>query len=297
MDDGSAIRLTHSAFRYDGDEDYAAFLIPFICGALEGGEYVAVATTPGRTALLRWRLGPDATRVRFLDPAGWYARPVRAISVWAHLLRTHPGAHLINDNPDGADAWTRCDSALNAALAGLAGHVLCPHDRDHAATARRTHRVLHDDGWHVSDEYVEPEQLLTALPEPPYPVTGDPVLSLPVEDTVADLRSLVRGTANAEGWLDPDGVDALVLAVSELTTNAIRYGGVSRELRLWLMPDAVVGEVTDDGSDPPGPLAGYLPPTPGEIGGMGMWLVSQGCDAFTIRGVAGRTHARFAIRR
>lgn len=297
MDDGSTTRLTHSAYLYDGDDDYAAFLIPFICSALDGGEYVAVATTPGRTALIRRRLGPDATRVRFLDPAEWYVRPVRAISVWAHLLRTHPGAHLINENPDPADGWTRCDSALNTALADFAGHVLCPHSRDDEAMARRTHRVLHDDGWHVSDEYVEPEKLLTLLPEAPYPVTGDPRLSVPVEDTVAELRSLVRGTASGEGWLGPDGVDALVLAVSELTTNAIRYGGVHRELRLWLKPDAVVGEVTDDGPDPPGPLAGYLPPTPGEIGGMGMWLVAQVCDAFTMRGVDGQTRARFAILR
>jgi anti-sigma regulatory factor (Ser/Thr protein kinase) len=55
--------------------------------------------------------------------------------------------------------------------------------------------------------------------------------------------------------------------------------------------------VTDDGSRPPGPLAGYLPPTPGEVGGMGLWLVGQICDALSVQTSDGVTHARFALRR
>ena len=85
--------------------------------------------------------------------------------------------------------------------------------------------------------------------------------------------------------------------MSELATNGIRYGGGHRELRIGLTPDAGVGEVTDDGPDPPGPLAGYLPPIPGEAGGMGLWLVGQVCDALSVHTGNGVTHARFALRR
>jgi anti-sigma regulatory factor (Ser/Thr protein kinase) len=139
--------------------------------------------------------------------------------------------------------------------------------------------------------------LLAELPEQPYPVDGEPVFAVPVKDTVADLRAEVRARARAEGWLPPDRVENLLLALSEVATNGIRHGGEQRELRIWLTDDAVVCEVTDNGPVPPGPLAGYLPPRSGVIGGMGLWLVQQLADAMAIRSVDGLTRARFALRR
>jgi hypothetical protein len=44
-------------------------------------------------------------------------------------------------------------------------------------------------------------------------------------------------------------------------------------------------------------LAGYLPPPPGAVGGMGLWLVHQVCDALAIQASGGLTRARFALRR
>jgi anti-sigma regulatory factor (Ser/Thr protein kinase) len=89
----------------------------------------------------------------------------------------------------------------------------------------------------------------------------------------------------------------LLLALSELATNGIRHGGRQRALRVWVRPEAVVCEVTDDGAEPPDPLAGYLPPAPGVIGGMGLWLVHQVCDAFSVHSRDGVTRARFALLR
>jgi hypothetical protein len=224
-DGGSATSPTHSAFLYDGARDYAAFLVPFICAALERGEFVAVATASRRIGLLRRALGPDAPRVHFLADTDWYVRPARTIAGWAHLLRTHPGAHLINEIPDPTDAWIRYESALTAALAGQdAGHVLCPHPRDQERTARRTHHIVYDHGWHHSDDFVPPERLLPTLPEPEYPIAGPPVVAVPVNDTVADLRALVRTRATEEGWLAPERVETLVLTLSELATNGPLVG-------------------------------------------------------------------------
>jgi anti-sigma regulatory factor (Ser/Thr protein kinase) len=124
-----------------------------------------------------------------------------------------------------------------------------------------------------------------------------PVIAVSVKDTVSDLRAQVQARATAEGWLSPERVENLLLAVSEVATNGIRHGGEQRELQVWLTDDAVVCEVTDNGPVPPGPLAGYLPPRAGVIGGMGLWLVQQLCDAMAIRTVNGLTHARFAVRR
>ncbi|WP_158647528.1 sensor histidine kinase [Actinoplanes sp. ATCC 53533] len=302
-------RFTHSAFRYDSDTAYGTTLAAFVRDGLARDEAVAVVANPRHTGLLRDALAGDAAEVRFLPAEEWYVRPVRTIAGWSQLLRAaaasgRPGMRLIGHTPlaYGAQTWVRFESALNSSLAGLAGHLLCPYDRatlpaEAMLTAARTHPRLHDGGWRDSAAYEAPERLLAELPEPPYPVSGEPVIAVPVRDTVADLRTQVRARAAAEGWLPPDRVENLLLALSEVATNGIRHGGEQRELRVWLTDEAVVCEVTDDGTVPPGPLAGYLPPRPGVIGGMGLWLVQQLCDAMAIRTVNGLTHARFALRR
>jgi anti-sigma regulatory factor (Ser/Thr protein kinase) len=300
--------LTHSAFFYDTPAQYLGFLVPFLCEGLQRDESVAVATSSRRIAALRHALGDDAAAVRFLPSDEWYVRPVRTIAGWAQLLRAaqaagRPAARLVGEIDFRGDdrSWVRFESALNAALTGP-GHLLCPYDRARLPrhlldAARRTHHVLHDGGWHHSDEYVAPERLLADVAEPVYPVHGEPVITTPVGDTVVDLRARLRDRATAEGWLPPDRVEILVLAISEIATNGIRHGGRRRELRVWVDRDAVVCEVSDDGPHPPGPLAGYLPPAPGTPGGMGLWLVAQTCDAWSLRTGDGMTHARFALRR
>jgi anti-sigma regulatory factor (Ser/Thr protein kinase) len=302
-------QFIHSALLYDTDAAYGATLSAFVREGLAHDEAVAVAANSRHTALLRDHLGGDAAEVRFLSAEEWYVRPVRTIAGWSQLLRAaaakgRPFMRLVGhtSSAHGARTWVRFESALNTSLAGLRGHLLCPYDRaalpaEAVRTAARTHPRLHDGGWRDSAGYEPPERLLTELPERPYPVVGEPVLAVPVKDTVADLRAQVRARARTEGWLPPDRVDNLVLALSEVATNSIRHGGEQRELRIWLTDDAVVCEVTDDGAVPPGPLAGYLPPRAGVIGGMGLWLVQQLSDAMAIRNVDGLTRARFALRR
>ena len=178
----------HSAFLHHGTREFTGFVLPFICEGLERGESVAVATSQDRIAILTEALGPDAAAVRFLPADEWYLRPIRTIHGWAQLLRTaaaagRPSARLVNevDFGDQERSWVRCEAALNVALADLNGHVLCPYDRavqppEVIDAAYRTHHLIHDGGWGHSDRYAEPEKLLADLPEPPFPVTGDPVV-------------------------------------------------------------------------------------------------------------------------
>ncbi len=301
--------FTHSALLYDSDDAYCTTLAAFVRTGLARDESVAVAASTGHTGLLRDALGADAAAVRFLPADEWYVRPVRTIAGWSQLLRAaaangRPFTRLIGHTSaaHGTPPWVRFESALNTSLAGLRGHLVCPYDRTAlpaktVQAAARTHPLLYDGVLRDSADYESPERLLAEVPEPPWPVTGEPVIAVPVKDTVADLRAQVRTRAAAEGWLPPDRVENLLLALSEVATNGIRHGGEQRELRVWLTDEAVVCEVTDDGRVPPSPLAGYLPPRPGVIGGMGLWLVQQLCDAMAIRAVNGRTHARFAMRR
>jgi anti-sigma regulatory factor (Ser/Thr protein kinase) len=309
-------RFDHSAFLYDSDDAYAAMLVPFLRDGLARGEGVAVATSRDRITLLRDALAADADAVRFLPADEWYVRPVRTIAGWARMLATsaakgQPFTRLVGQVQFGPDdqhrGWVRFESALNRSLAGANGHLLCPYDlrelpADLIEAAGRTHPLLcggteTDGRLRDSDRYLPPERLLAELAEPPYPVSGEPLVRLPVADTVAGLRDHVRSRARAEGWLTDDRLEDLVLALSEVATNCVRHGGGRRELKLWLTVDAVVCEVTDEGVTPPGPLAGYVPPPPDAVGGMGLWLVHQVCDALAITVSSGLTRARFAVRR
>jgi anti-sigma regulatory factor (Ser/Thr protein kinase) len=303
---GAGPGFAHSAFLYDTDAAYAAVLVPFLLEGLARDEAVAVAASIDRVELLRDVLGVDAAHVRFLPADEWYVRPVRTIAAWAQILRTaavagRPSARLVGHAgfAEHHRTWVRFEAAVNAALAGLNGHLLCPYDRrlPAAEPVLRTHPVVHDGGWRDSTGYQHPELVLGELPEPEYPVAGQPVLAVAVADAVAELRAQVRDRASAEGWLPADRVEILLLALSEVVTNGIRHGGAHRELRVWLTAEAVVCELTDDGPTPPGPLAGYLPPAHAAIGGMGLWIVQQLCDAVAISLAGGRTRARFALRR
>ncbi|MEV6597078.1 sensor histidine kinase [Actinoplanes sp. NPDC051346] len=299
--------FTHSAFLYDTDDAYASLLSGFVRDGLERGETVAVAAAPDRIDLLRDALAGQARSVRFLPADEWYVHPGRTIAGWAQILRTaaddgSPFVRLVGQIPYAGPyaPWLRFEAALNRSLAELDGHLLCPYDRRILPTALltaavRTHPRVFDGDWRDNAGYEKPEVFLAATPEIPWPVAGAPVIAVPVDESVSGLRGLVR--ERAEGWLPAERVEILVLALSEIATNSVRHGGAHRELRIWVTPDAVVTEVTDDGAIGPSPLAGYLLPRAGEIGGMGLWLVQQLCDALSIRQVDGLTRVRFAVRR
>ena len=99
-----------------------------------------------------------------------------------------------------------------------------------------------------------------------------------------DLRTLRAALAalSAHVGLTPERADDLVLAVDEVATNSVRYGGGSGTLRVWIDGDALVCEITDAGRilDP---LVGRRRPAADAVGGRGLWLVHQLCDLVQIR--------------
>ena len=109
-------------------------------------------------------------------------------------------------------------------------------------------------------------------------------------DQVTGLRHRVAGHARALG-LTGQRLDDFVLAVNELTTNAVRHGGGRGWLRLWSAGRTVLCEVSDHG-------AGLTPerandrrhPASDIVGGWGLWLARQLSDGMTVRsGPAGTT--------
>ena len=115
-------------------------------------------------------------------------------------------------------------------------------------------------------------------------VVGDPLPApcAPLQKRafgIQDLWSLRRfiSARASEELLDNERSERLVLAVNELATNSIRYGGGAGTLLMWREADGLVCEVRDHGylTHPP---FGRLRPKPEAFSGRGLWLVSTLCD-------------------
>lgn len=113
-------------------------------------------------------------------------------------------------------------------------------------------------------------------------VTGSAVgreLDQPFE--LANLVAL-RGAVAAHGdalGLPSRRIGELVLLVHELASNAVRHGGGSGRLRVWLAGGALHCRVSDDGPGLSGHFFGTdTHPAPEAAGGRGIWLVRGLCD-------------------
>ncbi len=113
---------------------------------------------------------------------------------------------------------------------------------------------------------------------------------------VTALRHSVASCAERAG-LAGEKLGDFVVAVNELLTNAVRHGGGTGRLTLWLAGSAVVCEVADAGT---GFAADRVDhdnrPRPDTPGGWGLWLageltdhmeITTGTDGTTVRIASG----------
>ena len=304
----SATGLCHEALFYDSDAAYCEALLPFLHDGLAAGDALVAAVRGDHITLLRDALGTDAPQVTFIDRDEWYRRPAVTIAGWWKLLRQarsrgHARARIIGEVAFGPAerhrAWTRYESAVNAVFADEPAWVLCPYDTralpgEVCADAHRTHPFVRDPARRDSTGYRPPTALLRELPEPLPPVTGPPVTDRVLHDLTGldEVRAAVRGIA--AGW-PPEPLQDLLLVVTEIAVNGLRHGRGECRLRVWRYLDTVVCEVTDEGPGPADPLAGYAAPAGDSLGGRGLWLVRQLCDALAIAAVDGRVAVRVAM--
>jgi anti-sigma regulatory factor (Ser/Thr protein kinase) len=129
-----------------------------------------------------------------------------------------------------------------------------------------------------------------SLEEPP-PATPAGVRELAFAgEQLGALRQALARWAGEER-LGAAPTEELVLAVNELATNSIRYGGGRGRLLLWRESEALVCEVQDEGHIRD-PLTGRSPPAPNKHSGRGLWLVHQLCDHVQIHSTAAGTAVR-----
>lgn len=93
--------------------------------------------------------------------------------------------------------------------------------------------------------------------------------------SIADARRFV---ASAVERSHPELCDAVTLVVSELATNAVRYGGLEYSVAVVELPTGVRVTVTDRGGGEPAPKD----PSPSETRGRGLKIVGAVADAWGI---------------
>jgi anti-sigma regulatory factor (Ser/Thr protein kinase) len=295
----------HRALIGASDEELVDGAVAFVCAGLDAGESVVLACTDPTTELLQKALA-DRPQVHWADWGDVYGSgPAAAITAVRRLGEGHrtpdsPVVRVVLEPFAGPDRdtwreWLRYDAVLDHQLeeAEVLGEeplvVLCLCDTRRLPAplvdgARATHPLLQADGREEPNpDHVEAGEYLMSLPVPPEPLEA--TTPLVRADSVRDLRGLRRDLAvrAADAGLPAGSEPALedfLLAVDEMTTNALRHGRPPVDLRLWVDEKQLVCTVTDRGAGLQDPFIGYGPAHGDDLslGGMGLWLARQLCD-------------------
>jgi transcriptional regulator with XRE-family HTH domain len=133
------VLLNHQALVYEGDDSFAAEVVPFVLEGLERSEYVLVATSKGNLALLKKELGPDIRRVKTVESSRWYLTPTETLAGYTDYLREclaegAPWVRIVGEpvwegrTRSQVQDWTRYEALLNLSFAQAPASILCPYD-------------------------------------------------------------------------------------------------------------------------------------------------------------------------
>jgi anti-sigma regulatory factor (Ser/Thr protein kinase) len=288
--------LSHLLYPYSGEQQYLAGTLAYVEAARALGATVVIATPGERERALRAQL-PDDGSVTFVDTVALGNNPGRLIPAWRDWIdrqtETQSGGAVygISEsvwNGSGAARLSELryhEWLLNIAFAHApAWSLLCPYDVEGQPPAAvlalaRCHPLVWTGSASISGpDYASASGVYTFDP------LGDPVgeyeeMTYALDDLTV-LRDKVAHWARAHDF-SADRLRDLTLAVSEVATNSIRYGGGRGVMRTWIQDGALVCEFRDTGviTDP---LVGRVRPGP-QGGGCGLWFVHQICDLVEIR--------------
>jgi anti-sigma regulatory factor (Ser/Thr protein kinase) len=288
----------HEAIRYDSDDHLLSVAVPFLLGGVAADEPTIVALGERNAALVRGAL-PEGCPVEFLSNGAMYARPASAIRSYRELLAGHVanGAGQIRiigelsreSFGETWDWWANYESAINSAYDEFPMWSMCAYDARTTpapvlADVARTHpRTALPDGSHpLNEDYTDPVQfLLENRPADPDPLQRTAPADDLIDISPAHARRVVRRADR--GHLSADDLEGLVIAVSEVVTNAHQHGRPPVRMRLWTAADRIVVTVDDSGPGPKDPYAGLLPATSDASAGLGLWITHQSCSHVRMR--------------
>jgi anti-sigma regulatory factor (Ser/Thr protein kinase) len=288
----------HRALLYGRPEEFLSVTVPFLQAGLETDDAILAVVPAANIEALRDTLGSDAEAMRFVDAAGWYRNPVRTIAAYNDFAeasaprRVRALAEPVWHGLSAAETveWQRYESIVNVAFSGLGAQVICLYDKlrldqDVLSAARRTHpETVDGDGPPNGDDFVQPAAFnieCDRRPLPPPPGTTD-VQPIETEDALCELRTFVAERAERRG-MARDPLNNLLVAVTEIATNALRHGTPPIRVRVWTEQTDLVCEVVDQGHWNRNALLGLLPPESAAAGGFGLWAARMLVDLMQVR--------------
>jgi anti-sigma regulatory factor (Ser/Thr protein kinase) len=281
--DGTALR--HNAFIYKSDDEYLARAVPFLKEGLEAGEGAIVAQTKPGMAMMREALGGDAIHVTFVDVSSAYTRPARTLAayhkVYADQLQKTSTLRAVADvqfgpDPREWDMWAGYEAVFNRSFGHLSAWVLCSYNANGTPDpiiegVWQTHpKVVNGEAWTTSGRYEEPDQLLRRITPPPENLPA--LRSTPAGRDPEQIRERLAPELIAAGLGEAKTLDML-LAATEIATNALHHGGGITDVRVGQAHGRFVCEIIDRGRGFDDPAAGYLAPRAGV--GSGLWVARQ----------------------
>jgi anti-sigma regulatory factor (Ser/Thr protein kinase) len=289
----------HETLLYDGVDEFRRGTVAFLEQAFASGARPLAVVSAEKVALLHEDLGRDANRVEFADMDVVGRNPARIIPLWREFASRHAGTPLRgigepvwgDRNPAELDEARRHEHLLNYAFGTARDFwLLCPYDRATLGVsvlecAEASHAGTADDVDYVDIAFGG------ALAAPPARAAAFTLIAT----TLGRLRDEAeRFAVNAD--VATERVPDFVLAVDEVATNSVRYGGGSGVAIMWSDTSAVFCEVRDRGhfTDP---LAGRQTPHPERAGGRGLWIANQLCDLVQLRSGRRTTKVRLSINR
>lgn len=303
----------HDAVFYWSDQEFLDVVGSFLGEGAACGEPTLAALSQRHTALVRSSL-PTTAGITFQPSESHYARPAAIIKAAQEVFAGHVAAgadhiRVVGEVPHPGvgqpwEGWARYEAAVNRAFADFPLWALCPYDLrttppDVVEDVVRTHpHITTVDRVRLhSDRYEDPGTFLARRPRSqPDPLESDPPVLQLVHPRPADARHALAELSRDTG-MGAGEVNDLIVAASEVVTNAILYGGVPATLRAWAGPRRLVVTVHDPGPGPSDPMVGLVPTNKRDGGGgLGLWIAHQLCrrvtldcdaDGFTVRLVAG----------
>lgn len=278
----------HELGVYGSEDEFRQLIAPFALGGLEAGEPVLFAFDAHRTQLLqRWL--PKASGISYVGDARPYAKPATALAAWRRAVEEQlsAGARRVRiagnvpypGHGQPYAGWDRYEAAVDRALGDLPVWAPCLYDTrttpaDVLTSASRLHRhLVEHSGAHRANERFDPCGRLADFQAPPLdPLESTTPVFESVDPTPQELRGAVR---RATQGVVAEQRSELLLAASEVVTNALLHGMPPVWARIWRGDGRVVVRVHDRGAGPTDPLAGLLPPRELAVGGRGLWLIHQ----------------------
>jgi anti-sigma regulatory factor (Ser/Thr protein kinase) len=304
----------HDALLYDSAAELTAAAVPFLLEGLAAGEAAVIAASARTAGILREALD-DEPRVQVLERSAVYRkRTPTAITAFRRLAeqRSAEGigrVRVVGEVDFGSTErewleWQRYEAVINDALAAWPLWGLCVFDTQRLPdqvldSALRTHpNLVTPEGRGANPLFSDPGRYLRSLPVPREPLEDTPP-RLAASD-VADFIGLRHTVAAELAALHAprELLEDFLIAMDEMTSNAVRHGQPPVDVRLWISADRVVCTITDRGPGWGDPFAGYGPAHGEDLshGGMGLWLARQLCDHVDISATTNDMTVRLTTR-